>query len=244
MKTRHTRRLALALALLLLLSLPGQAAPVVEWRTMPEVVDAPLLFEAPIPATDPVDMDWFSDAVFIGDSRTEGLLLYSSLKAGLGLTHAGLSVLTARTQADFTVDHRKVTLAQALSGGSWGKVYLMLGVNEASWMDEGAFYRTYSALIDDLRRLLPDAQIYIQTLIPVTAYRSAAQAPNNARLARRSDLLAQLCRERQVYLLDVAAALSGPDGALPDHLSTDGLHLSRAGHHIWIEYLQTHTVGT
>ncbi len=233
----------MVLALLTLLSPPGRALSGGRTR-LPEVVDAPLLFGAPVPVSDPVDPDWFSDAVFLGDSRLEGLALYSELKVGLRLTASGLNVRTARTGSGFTVDGRTVTLSQALSGGSWGKVYLMLGVNEAAWMDEGTFYREYAGLIDDVRAQLPQAKLYLQTLIPVTSYRSAAQAPGNTLLARRSALLTQLAEEKQVYLVDVAAAFAGSDGALPDGLSTDGLHLTSAAHAIWLEYLQTHTVGT
>jgi len=235
------RRCAGAVVLAALLALPVQAAGQTT-ASLPEVVAAPLLLERPLPASPPVDEGWFADAVFIGDSRTEGLQLYSTLKAGLWLTQAGLNVRTARTQDSFTVGERKVSLQEALEGRQWGKIYLMLGVNEASWMEEEVFCTQYSGLIDDLRALEPGAQIYIQTLIPVTVSRAAAREPGNEALARRSELLRELAREKRVYLVDVAAAFTGSNGALPKELSTDGLHLTTQGHHVWIDYLRTHTV--
>lgn len=243
MLRRPFRPVSLVLAAALLLSLPGRALQPAPREAVPDVVDAPVLFESPLPATDPVDPDWFSDAVFIGDSRTEGLLLYSTLRAGLGLTHPGLNVNTARTKALFPLKDGKATLEEALSGGTWRKVYLMLGVNEASWMDEGTYYDGYAALIDQLRDLLPGAQIYVQTLIPVTAARSEVQGPDNARLARRNELLLRLAREKRVYLVDTAAAFAPPGEPLPEELSTDGLHFTKEGHHRWIDCLATHTVG-
>lgn len=39
-------------------------------------------FTQPAPETAPVEDGWFSDAVFIGDSRTDGLRLYSGIRGG------------------------------------------------------------------------------------------------------------------------------------------------------------------
>jgi len=226
-----------------MLAAPGAAAPASAPGSLPDVVDAPVMFDAPLPATEPVDEDWFLDAVFIGDSRTEGLRLYSTLTSGLWLTHAGLNVKTVQSM-EFDVGREKMSLRQALQGGTWGKVYLLLGVNEASWMKEADFYSGYCALIDELRDILPEAAIYIQTLAPVTQRREAKRGPDNAVLVQRNEALLRLCREKQVYLVDVAAALTGPEGDLPEEWSTDGLHFTTEAHHRWIDCLRRHTVGT
>ena len=49
-------------------------------------------FTQPAPKTDPVDMDYFSDALFIGDSRTHGLELYSGVKGATFYVYTGLSI--------------------------------------------------------------------------------------------------------------------------------------------------------
>lgn len=242
MKKGAPRLLALGLSLLALFSLPGQASEMAVASRLPQVVDAPLQFERPVPPAAPVDKDWFADAVFVGDTRLEGLR--EVLEPGLILTHSQVNVRSAQQENCFLLsDGQSVTLAKALSGGGWGKVYLLLGLNEASWMDEGAFYREYAQLIGTLRDLLPGAAIYIQTLIPVTAYRSAAQSPSNQLLSRRSELLAQVAQAERVYLVDAATALSGADGALSSDLSGDGLQLTAEATGLWGAYLQTHTVG-
>lgn len=230
-----------ALSLLLLCALPSQAtAPQPKASALPEVVDAPLLFEAPVPAAPAVEEDWFADAVFLGDPRL--LEMVAGARAqGLVLSFSDINVQNARTKNGYTEANR--TLSQVLEGGEWSKVYVMLGLNEAAWMDEATFSSEYAGLIDDLRALLPQAKIYIQTLIPVTSFRSVAQSPSNTLLARRNYLLAQLAQEKQVCLVDTAAPFTQP-GGLDPALSDDGLYLTEEGCYRWLCYLRTHTVGT
>lgn len=238
------RPLAMGLFLFLLLSLPGQAAQAPALRTLPQVVDPPFVYEGPLPASRPVSASWFSDALFIGDVRSEELTAAGLFQPGLSLSQMGLNIRDVRSGSVFSLNGQRATLAQALEGSGCQKVYLMLGFNEASWMNEQDFYREYSALIDDLRRLLPAAQIYVQTLIPVTVSRAAARTPDNALLAERNSLLSRLARDKQVYLVAVGAGLAELNGALSPSLSSDGLHLTAQGNAQWFQYLRTHTMGT
>ena len=106
------------------------------------------------------------------------------------------------------------------------------------------FYTEYAALIDDLRKILPGIQIYVQTLIPVTVSRAAARTPSNALLASRSELLARLAQEKKVYLVAVGAGFTEANGALAPDLTYGGLHLTAQGNQRWFDYLRSHTMGT
>ena len=230
----------LTLALLLLLTLPGLAADRVR-NSLPEVVPAPFVYDRPLPLS-LSEPSWFSDALFLGDSRMTGLQSCGAIEAGLWLSQVGLNVRAARTET-FDLEGQSLPLSQALEGKSFSKIYLCLGVNEAAWMPEDDFYAEYAGLIDDLRILLPKAQIYVQTIIPVTMSRAAARAPDNELLARRNTLLARLCRDKQVFLVDVAGVFTGANGALKQPLSSDGLHLNDAGNQLLSQYLSTHIFG-
>lgn len=232
-----------ALSLALLFSLPGQAAHPPNRRVLPQIVTPPFLFDAPLPASRPVSAAWFSDAIFIGDARLGELLSAGLFSVGLDLTQMGLNVRDVRSGDIFLRNGQRSTLWQMLEGTEHRKVYLMLGFNEAPWMGEQEFYEEYAALIDDLRGMLPGAQIYVQTLIPVTVSRSAVRTPDNPLLASRSALLAQLAQTKQVYLVDVGASFTEANGALAPHFSTDGLHLTAEGNAQWFQYLRTHTMG-
>ena len=51
-------------------------------------------FSSPVPESDPVDTSYFEDAAFIGDSRTDGFMIYSGIGCGENLTSNGLSIFT------------------------------------------------------------------------------------------------------------------------------------------------------
>lgn len=57
----------------------------------------------------------------------------------------------------------------------------MLGVNELGWYNDQRYYDNYADLIDLIREVQPEAQIYLQTLIPVTSKKSAGSYINNPR---------------------------------------------------------------
>lgn len=49
-------------------------------------------FSQPAPESPAVDNTYFEDAAFVGDSRTDGFLLYSGIGTGTNLTSNGLSI--------------------------------------------------------------------------------------------------------------------------------------------------------
>lgn len=240
MKLSSPCRPALVLVLAALLALPGHAAH--PQGTLPEIIDPPFVFDGPVPSTAPVEPQWFADAAFVGDSRTEALATAGLFSPRLRLTQVGLSVRTARAEEGFVVDGSRLPLTQALAQSGCRKVYLMLGASEASWMSGEEFYRDYSALITDLRTCLPNVQIYLQTLIPVTISRATARKPDNDQIAAFSALIRRLARERQVYLVDLAPLFTQSNGALSPDLTTDGYLLNSQGNALWSTYLMEHTV--
>lgn len=244
MKRQLVRSTALLAALVLLCSLSGRAAAPTS-AALPEVAAAPMVFDGPLPASPAVDAEWFTGAVFLGGVRVQGLRDSGLLPAAGFLAPDGLNVRAARSEAVFfSRNGQRLTLAQALEGTGYKNVYIMLGVNEASWMEEDSFYAECAGLIDDLRALLPEAGIYVLPPIPVTVTRAAAQAPGNDRLARCGELLRRLAREKRVYLVDTAEVLTTAGGALDGAYSeNDGLRLNERGNALLAEYLRTHTAG-
>ena len=209
----------------------------------PAATPEPYDYAAPVPQGEAVELDWFDQTAFIGDSRTEGLLLYTDLgKHATPLAYRGLNVQSARTESVIGSGEQKTTVLEALGEDTYDRVYLSLGVNELGWYNDQRYYDNYSQLIDLVRECQPDAQIYLQTLIPVTAEKSAQSYINNPQILVYNELIAQLAEEKEVYLVDTWSAFAGEEGALDPSGSTDGVHLTRAYYKQWLEYLRTHTV--
>ena len=203
-------------------------------------------FSQPAPAREAVDNSYFDDAAFVGDSRTDGFLIYSGIGTGKNLTSNGLSIFKLEEKKALTIDGQKYTLLEALALKQYGKVYLSLGVNELGYYDDQGFYDAYCKAIDDIRACQPNAVIYIQGLIPlnedVIAQSGGPSYLTNEHLLVYNDLMRKAAEEKQVVFLDLNPEFTGADGKLPADASKDGVHLRKAYCEKWLDYLKTHTV--
>ena len=199
---------------------------------------------APVPESAPVTDDYFDDAAFVGDSRTDGFRLYSGLDRGVYFCVTGETVASAVELSHWKEpDGTKIPLADAVAAAQCGKIYLMLGVNELGWSGTDLFRERAGALLARLRADHPQAAIAIQSLLPVTAAQDQKGTyVNNRRIQAYNQVWRELAEEGGYFYLDVAQALTGEDGCLPDAVSYDGVHLNREGCRIWLHYLRLHRV--
>ena len=199
------------------------------------------------PKTDPVDMDYFSDALFIGDSRTHGLELYSGVKGATFYDHTGLTVFGVNNPGLVTVDGQDYSIVEALEKGpQFGKIYIAFGMNELGYYNEENYLHTFGVFIEEVKALQPDAVIYLQNLAPVDEAKckvyGQASCITNARVQVFNQLFAQLAREHQVVLVDVYSALMGDGDTLPEGATSDGIHFTRPLYETWLTCLMEHTV--
>lgn len=214
--------------------------------TTPESPASTYDFSQPAPASEAVDVSYFDDAAFVGDSRTDGFLIYSGIGRGKNLTSNGLSIFKLETKKAITIDNQEYTLLEALALEQYGKVYLSLGVNELGYYDDEGFYRSYCQAIDQIREIQPNAVIYIQGLIPLNedliAQTSGRSYLTNEHLRVYNDLMKKAAEEKQVVYLDLYSEFVDENGQLPAEASKDGVHLRSAWCKQWLAYLETHTV--
>ena len=232
-----------------------ESEPEPEPEPVPETVMAPVEELPPVPAYDftqpapereAVDNTYFADAAFVGDSRTDGFMIYSGIGTGKNLTSNGLSIFKLAEKKALKIGGEKYTLLEALEMERYGKVYLCLGVNELGVYDDEGFYNSYLAAIDSIRAIQPDAVIYIQGLIPINEGEIAASGGNihlnNEHLRVYNDLMRKAAQEKQVVYLDLYTEFVDENGELPPGASRDGVHLKKDYCKRWLTYLQTHTV--
>ena len=243
---------------------PAAAAPLVVAKT-PE--DAPVeeqlirvlepVMEAPIelPVEEPEDMlvpeaetpvedDYFADVLFLGDSRTHGLQLYGGLTTGTYFHAVGATVESVFSKATQEIEGgKKVPMVDALAGLECSKVYVMLGVNELGWPMAEKFGEQFGLLVDRIREELPEAEVVIQSILPVSAKQDAKKSyVNNKRIVVYNTILEELAQEKQCPYLNVAEAVADETGCLQSNLTSDGVHLNIAGSKEWVAYLKSHPV--
>ena len=211
-------------------------------KTLPETDDPPEPF-APVPEGGPVEDTYFEDTAFLGDSRTEGFHLYSGLKTGAYYCSVGATVESVFSKAVET-PAGKMPLLDAMAEEDFGKIYVMLGVNELGWSKTETFRDQYAKVIDRLHSDHPDAEIILQTILPVSAKQEKKKTyVNNGRIAAYNEVIFQLAEEKDCAFVDAAEAVTDENGCLRAEWNSDGVHLNVKGCRAWLEYLRTHPVG-
>jgi len=200
----------------------------------------------PVPLGQTQPQTWFSDAVFVGDSRTDGFRMYSGVSEADYLEFTGLSVYdVANGKPVIRSGATKISVLEALAQKQYGKVYISLGVNELGYGNPNTFAQTYGAVIDQIRLLQPNATIYIQTIIPVNTEECAvyhqASYVNNEMIRQYNAALTEMAGAKQIPFVDVAEVLTDPSGELPSEISSDGVHFQKKGYTLWRDYLLCHT---
>ena len=186
---------------------------------------------------------YFDDALFIGDSRTQGLELYGGIDEATYYTAQGLMVNSALVKTVVPSGGGNITIPEALSENTFGKVYIMLGINELGWKSQDRFIEYYGQLIDTVREKQPDAVIYIQSIMPVSMAKSEKdEVYNNTRVALYNKCIQTVIEDRDVVWLDVGAAMSDENGCLPEEATADGVHLTSEYCRKWADFLRNHVV--
>ncbi len=187
----------------------------------------------------PVDDSYFKDTAFIGDSLTDGFRIYANLPDATFLCGTSMTIdkLKVRPAPDGG------TIMERIEQGGFKKVYIMLGINEYLVEDyRKEFMEKYAALVDTVKAHNPDAIIYIQSILPVSAGKEAEGPLKNAEIRLYNEALLDLALEKQVYYIDVHQSMTDDKGNLIEGSNTDGTHLNKTYYLKWLDCLKTHVV--
>jgi len=189
-----------------------------------------------------VDDSYFSDAVFIGDSRTQGLELYGKIKSTY-YADRGLDVSIALTKKFIKEGGEKITLIEALEKHpEFKKIYISLGVNEY-WMSVNAYKSYYIKMVDEIRKACPNAKIYLQAIFPLSDDPTGGDGLNNEKMAQFNEVILEIAETKNLYYIDLWNAFKDLSGrnVLTSDITSDGVHLNVAGVKILTDYLRRHT---
>lgn len=205
--------------------------------SQPPVSSAPALREA---TKD--DYRYFDDAVFAGDSLTEGILYYDYVTSRSVVTSIGASTYTAVTNHQIAINGSKSDtgwIPDRIASKNPKKIYLLFGSNDLGWMTISSYLDYYGQLISILQQKCPDAKIYIQSVTPIAASveNSTDWPMDNVKIDTYNAALKVMCQSKGLVYLDIASVLKGSDGKLPAGSSDDGVHLRSAQYKKWFDYL-------
>jgi len=191
-----------------------------------------------------VDDSYFDDAVFIGDSRTRSLQLYSGLTNTTFLAETGLTIQTVLDKKITPSNsNEKITVREYLSSHQFKKVYLMLGINELGAGTAESFVEDYAEVLQTIRELQPDAIIYLQAILNISeAKHKEGTYINNDTILERNELLKTLADNVTVFWLDANQAICDENHFLRKEYTFDGVHLQGKYVPIWVMWLESNAV--
>lgn len=183
--------------------------------------------------------DDFSDACFIGDSRTLGLGLNCDKAKADFYASQGLNISSALTDQVIELQNGNMgTVLEAVAQKEYKRIFVMFGINELGWPYPENFVEKYEELIEGIKAAQPNASIYVQSILPV-----AASAVNNDAVFTNENINAfnayveQAANETGVNYLDINGYFKDDSGMLPEDAAADGIHFVRAYCLKWIDLL-------
>lgn len=179
-----------------------------------------------------VDKSYYDNVLFIGDSLTVGLSMYGSLKNATFFCINGMGASEALTR-----NMDGVTLDALLDVKQYDAVYIMLGVNDMG-SKRKSYLTSYGTLLGHVQEKQPDADIVIQSILPVTsAYTAEHPKINNDEIRERNAALAELADSESIFYLDLNTFFVDEAGNLSASQARDGLHLTAKAYKVWREAL-------
>lgn len=204
---------------------------------VPDQPEEPEEPSAPVKPEDP-----FTNALFIGDSRTVGIAEYSGITEADFFAFTGMSVYTAFKKESAVGSWQKGTLlADALQARQYDRVYLMLGVNELGYNFQKTVER-YGEMVQQIRELQPDAYLILEASLHVTKKRSDTDATfNNSNIDRMNQAQAAYADGEHIFFIDVNPAFDDETGALNQDYTFDNTHPYGKYYSKWADWLRENT---
>lgn len=188
--------------------------------------------------------DYFADACFIGDSRTVGISQYAGIENATFLCKTSLTIYDYE-KPKLTFNEEKKSIKDILTENQFGKIYLMVGINECGTGTPETFYERYREVVNDIRKLQPNALIFIQGNLFVTQSKSEeSDSITNENIAARNALIATLANQRDIFYIDINESSLCNEGALVSDYTWDQVHIKAQYYPVWKDYLLQHAIIT
>ena len=190
----------------------------------------------------PAPDGYFDDALFIGDSRTVGLAKYAPIEGAEYFATVGMNTQKLNETTSEVGEHKNLTFAQLLASRKFGKIYLMIGINEIG-NNRTVTLQKYQEIVGQIRKAQPDARLIIEANLHVAQSRSSTDPViNNEQINSFNAATAQLADGTHIFYLDVNPHFDDENGALGAEFTHDGTHPLAKYYKDWSEWLTNHAI--
>lgn len=190
-----------------------------------------------VESTPEIEAASLSDALFIGDSRTVGIMEYAGLDDADFFCSTGMNVFGVFKERVSVPTVGKLYLNELLQNKKYGKVYIMLGINELGY-NINSILSKYGELIDAVQSTQPNVKIFIQANLHVTKSRSDSDKYiNNTAMNKLNSELQKLANNSDIYYIDANVLFDDANGNLSSDKTHDNVHLYAKYYAQWGEWI-------
>ena len=194
---------------------------------------------------EPVDDSWFEDVCFIGHSQVVAMGMYFHFTGTDYLAEVGFKAPDMLVHKAFHRSNgRYGSLRRLLENTSYGKVFVMLGINDVSDRKNRIeeFKAPMRQILDIVKETQPNAKLYLISLAPVGRSASYKVIYNPEVTALYCGAVKDLSREYDAEYIDFYRLLCDDEGYMYDEYAVnDGIHIVPKAYEILEEYLKRHT---
>ena len=181
--------------------------------------------------------EFFADTLFIGDSRTVGLRDYAELETATFFAYSGLSSFSAFKKILDVDGIGETDLEGLLTNRSFGKIYLMLGINELGYPFSSIVSR-YTQVARQIQELQPQATILLCANLRVVADgKEVRDYIANDTINQLNAEIAALADGETFFYIDANPLFDDGNGALDPQYCSDDLHPYGKYYYQWAEWL-------
>ena len=188
---------------------------------------------------------YFNDAAFLGDSRTLGISDYAGLDGADFFCDNGMTIykLLGDDGVTYQKTGEKVDLKEILQEKCYGKIYIMLGMNELGYGDTPMYLKQYLKVIRQIQEWQPGVIIYVMANLHVSLEKNNMETEfNNININDKNVASARLANGRDIFYLDCNPLFTDEEGYLQAELTFDGVHLYAQHYDKWRDFLFEHGV--
>lgn len=165
----------------------------------------------------------FKNSVFMGDSITEGFAVNEILPKESVIAGAGATAGFIYDDIDTLVEKKPDNVFIML-----GSCDLLMPVDDPKEL----FRNDFTKLINKIKEELPDSQIYLQSITPVTQD-ALKEDPRYKGIEEYNQILKELADKLSVNYVDIGTLAQEN----PDLFAEDGVHFKKEFYPLWLEKL-------
>lgn len=121
--------------------------------------------------------------------------------------------------------------AEMLTAVTPEKIFIMGGINSLTDKNSDSAFQDYKNMLNAVLEAVPDAQIYIESILPIS-WEKEKECADNSVITAFNQRLENLALEKNITYIDLYS-LYVLNGEINPELTKDGVHLQPSAYEYW-----------